>query len=136
MVKIKAKEYAFYKFIETKEKHSKMKDLWYAELGLQNYLKLEQITAFEAKTLFSYRTRSAKFSDNFRGSSGLSPCPLCLMHLDCQSLAFQCPVIRENVQIKEKYENIFNTSVTKDLVQTLLKIDRVRDEHMYKKSLL
>ena len=39
MVKIKAKEYAFYEFMETKEKHSKMKDLWYFDLCLQHYFK-------------------------------------------------------------------------------------------------
>ena len=136
LVKIKAKESAFYKFMEMKEKHSKMRDLWYADLGMQEYLKLETMSACEAKTVFSYRTRSAQYSDNYRGSpSGLSPCPLCLLHLDCQALAFQCSVIKENVEITEKYQHIFNSSVNNNLARILVKIENVREDFVNQKSL-
>ena len=94
LVKTKAKEFALYNFLEKKESHSKFKNLWYSDLEIQEYLKLETMSANEVKTVFSYRTRSALYSDNYRGSDGLSPCPLCLLHLDCQAMAFQCSVIR------------------------------------------
>ena len=122
LVKTKAKEYALNNFLEKKESHSKLKDLWYCDLELQDYLKLNTMSAEEAKTVFSYRTRSAQFSDNYRGSGGLSPCPLCLLHLDCQAMAFQCSVIRGETKIEEYYEKIFETSVSNTLAKTLVKI--------------
>ena len=61
-----------------KEKHSKLGDLWYADLSMQEYLKLETMSAFEAKTVFSYRTRSAQYSDNYRGSPVGCPPALCV----------------------------------------------------------
>ena len=94
LIKTKAKEFALYNFLEKKESHSKLKNLWYSDLEIQEYLKLETMSANEAKTVFSYRTRSALYSDNYRGSDGLSPCPLCLLHLDCHAMAFQFSVIR------------------------------------------
>ena len=135
LVKRKTKEFAFYKFLETKERHTKLDNLWYPELALQDYLKLETMTAFEAKTVFSYRTRGALYSDNYRGVGGLSPCHMCLLHLDCQALAFQCPVVRSVIQIGDRYEDTFNSSVCNSLAKTLVKIDRLRDEHRNQKAI-
>ena len=135
LVKRKTKEFAFYKFLETKESHTKLDNLWYPELALQDYLKLETMTAFEAKTVFSYRTRGALYSDNYSGVGGLSPCHMCLLHLDCQALAFQCPVVRSVIQIGDRYEDTFNSSVCNSLAKTLVKIDRLRDEHRNQKAI-
>ena len=93
------------------------------------------MSSFEAKTVFSYKTRSANYSENYRGADGLSPCPLCLLHLDCQPMAFQCPVIKDKMKITERYEKIFETSVSCQLAQTLVKIENVREQHMNKKTL-
>ena len=87
------------------------------------------MTAFEARTVFSYRTRGALYSDNYRGVGGLSPCHMCLLHFDCQALAFQCPTIKSEIQISDRYEDVFNSSVGYSLAKTLVKIDRLRDEH-------
>ena len=112
-----------------KESHSKMKDMWYTDLKMQKYLKLQTMSSFEAKTVFSYRTRSANYSENYLGADGLSPCPLCLLHLDCQPMAFQCPVI------KDKIEKMFDT-VSCQLALTLVKIENVREQHMKQKNLI
>ena len=135
-MKVKAKECAFQKCMEMKEKHYKLGYLWYADLSMQEYLKLETMSAFQAKTVFSYRTRSAQYSDNYRGSpSGLSPCPLCLLHLDCQALAFQCSVVKENVKITEKYQHVFNSSVNNNLAKILVNIENLRDEFKNQKRI-
>ena len=44
LVKKKAKEYAFHKFMMKKLKHSKLDDLFYSKLDMQNYLKSNQLT--------------------------------------------------------------------------------------------
>ena len=76
------------------------------------------------------------YSDNYPGAGGLSPCPLCLLHLDCQALAFQCTVIKNNVKITESYSKLFDTSVTSVMAKMLVKIDRVRDDFKNMKMLL
>ena len=118
----KSQKICLYSFLEKKESHSKFKNLWYSDLEIQEYLKLETMSANEAKTVFSYRTRSALYSDNYRGSDGLSPCPLCLLHLDCQAMAFQCPAIRGETKIEEYYGKKIKSSVSKSLTKTLVKI--------------
>ena len=77
LVKVKAKEFAFNKFMESKNNHSKMNNLWYNELKTQNYLVSNQFTPNQAQTIFSFRTRIANFQENFRGSGVHIPCLLC-----------------------------------------------------------
>ena len=74
-MRIKEKKYALYTFLEKQESHSKLDNLCYTELKLQAYL--ENMSATEAQTVFSYRTRMANFKENYRGPEGPKPCPLC-----------------------------------------------------------
>ena len=61
LVKIRSKEHALDYLSDMKSKHSKMENLDYLELKLQNLLFDGQITVQEAKNLFRFRTRVAKF---------------------------------------------------------------------------
>ena len=72
-VKKKAKQYAFYTFLEKKESHSKIENLFFTELKLQNYLNLENMNKIEAQTIFSYRTRMSNFGENYHGAIYLPP---------------------------------------------------------------
>ena len=85
--------------------------------------------------MFSYRTRMALYSNNFKGSSGVSTCPLCQLHLDIQSLCFQCPKIRENVKIVGKYENIFSIKFPISLAKTILEISHYRKRFLDERQL-
>ena len=134
-VKRKVREYAFYKFIEEKEEHSKLDDLFYTEFKLQAYLKLTNMSSFEAKLIFSYRTRSAAHKKNYRGKDGHSPCPMCLVHLDCQPLALQCPTIRENINIEGNYMDIFKDNINENITRTLMKISKFRDEFINSRNI-
>ena len=60
-VKKKAKEYAFYTFLEKQHSHSKLDNLSYSGLRLQKYLNLENMTNLEAQIVFSYRTRMSDY---------------------------------------------------------------------------
>ena len=51
-----------------KESHTRIDNLEYSELLMQNYLKDVKIKVKEAKSLFKFRTRMAKFWGNFKGA--------------------------------------------------------------------
>ena len=65
MVKVKSKEFAWKKFMGDKIDHSKLDNLWYSDLNIQNYLTASKFTAEEARMLFLFRTRMANFEENF-----------------------------------------------------------------------
>ena len=127
LVKRKANEYEFRRLMSLKQSHTKLDNLCYTKLEMQEYLKLEKIDKVGAQTLFRYRTRMAAFGENFRGKSGPVPCPLCGNHLDNQLMGFDnCQILRENVKIEGVYKTIFSKDVPSLVVKTLIKIDEER----------
>ena len=66
MVKKKNKEYALEYLHGLKAKHTKMDYLEYPELKLQSYLIDENIPVNEARNLYRYRTRCAKYKENMK----------------------------------------------------------------------
>ena len=69
LVKLKPMDYEYNRLLVAKQGHSKMDNLFYTKLEMQNYLKLENINADEARTFFRYRTRMAQCGENFRGQN-------------------------------------------------------------------
>ena len=113
-----------------KQTHSKLNNLCYTKLELQNYLKLEILNATEAQTLFRYRVRMANYGENFRGKANEILCPLCYTHLDSQKMCFEnCPVLRQNIKLSGSYHQIFNTAVPCEVIQTLSLIDKFSEEN-------
>ena len=122
--------------MEKKEKHSKLKDLFYTELKTQGYFTLMSLSAEQAQAVFSYRTRMASYSENYRSNNGHSLCPLCLTHLDSQVFSFSCPVMKGNVSMKGKKKSyIFNDKIDIELGNTLVQIDKNRQEYINSRSL-
>ena len=76
LVKMKAKKYALDYLQDLKASHSKMNNLVYTELKLQDYLKSE-IPVNDAKNLYQFRVRVANFSGNFKGRYQSLVCPFC-----------------------------------------------------------
>ena len=68
----------------------------------------------------------AQFSDNFKGQGPIDLCPLCGNHSDLQGMSFKCPVVLENIELNEEYENIFKTKVSKELADNLQAIENLR----------
>ena len=129
-VKKKAYEYKFKQLIRKKEKHTKLDNLWYPRLEMQNYLKLENLNNYQAQTLFRYRVRMAKFGENFRENKKSVLCPLCFNHLDSQKMGFEnCSVLKNNLKISGNYQFIFKSSVPTDTVESLVQIDKFRNEN-------
>ena len=103
----------------------------YSKLNMQKYLELENLNKNEAQTLFKYRTRMAKFGENFRRKNSFVICPLCHTHLDSQKMNYEnCPILQKNIKIPGEYENIFNTYVPKYVVQALMDIEKFREEFL------
>ena len=127
LVKIKAKVYCFFKLMKMKIKHTKMDNLFYSELRMQPYLKSNLFTAEQAKMIYSFRTRMSNFKENYRGSQGHSPCPLCFVHLDSQAMAFQCPTLKQEIKEKGNLDKIFSEKIPLDLVIKLTKILEYRE---------
>ena len=89
-VKIKAREYELRYMNTKKESLSKIRNIKHNIINLSNYLKLENMNASEAKAIFQFRSRMAKFSGNYKGNSPIKICPLCSSHPDTQEWSFQC----------------------------------------------
>ena len=113
--------------------HSKMDSLWSPNLNMQDYLKSNKYTTKEVRTLFSFRTRMAKFGENFKNGSLQVPCPLCHIQLDSQALAFQCPTVKKEVQIIGKYDDLFKDQIPKETLVNIINFrTKYLDERMIK----
>jgi hypothetical protein len=53
-------------------------------------------------------------------------CPLCQLHFDTQALAFQCPKLRAEINVKRNYDEIFKSDISKELAKTLTEILKFR----------
>ena len=75
-------KYALNYLLGLKISHSKMDNLVYSELKLQNYLKSGELPVHEANNLFRFRVRVAPFKENFKEKyKQNSPiCPFCLLY--------------------------------------------------------
>ena len=110
-----------------KENMSKIQTIYHKELKLSNYLELEDINTQEAKAVFQYRSRMANFSGNYRGSNPIKSCPLCFSHPDTQKWSFQCSVIKKNIQIEGKYDDIIEGNIDKSNAKTVNSILKFRE---------
>ena len=128
LVKTKAKEYTLNYLLDLKEKHSKMEKLQYTELKLQTYLKTDEIPVSEAKNLYRFRTRCAKFKENMKNGYQSTPCPFCLVQPDNQTHSVQCTVVKSRVKIDGNYEDIFKEKIPSNISKTLLNISKLREE--------
>ena len=100
LVKTKSKAFALKLLREKQEKHSKMRDLFYEDLVLQDYFKIEGISTKQVQNIFKWRVRMAPLGENFRGNEQFKICPLCFSHLDNQSLIFQCEALKKKMKIE------------------------------------
>ena len=125
---MKAQAYELYKC--NIMKGSKMEKTLHARLEMQTYLKLKDISPEDAKLVFAYRTRMAKFSENFCGPHGPKMCLLCHTHLDNQQMVFNCPVIKPKLDEKGKYGDEFRSEIPSETIKNLKIITMLREENM------
>ena len=115
LVKLKSKQVAFQSLLKEKETKSKIKNIKYQSLKIQNYLMSNQISLRQKKLIFKLRTRMVATSDNF----GLKiPCKVCFLGednishvLDCILLKLEIPEILSNVN--RGPNDVFDTDMSK-----------------------
>ena len=130
LVKKKSKDYAWKKFMRKKLTHSKMDDLWYSDLKIQAYLESDKFSVEQVRTIFRFRTRMAKFGENFQNGGGHVQCPLCHNHFDSQALSFQCPQVKAGVEMTGIYQEIFRDEIPLNLVISLEKMMQYREKYL------
>ena len=57
------------------------------------------------------------------------PCPLCLVHPDTQPHSLQCTEVQAKIQVKGKYQDIFDEDIPSEISKTLLKISKLREDY-------
>ena len=132
LVKKQIREWAFQGLLLKKQGHSKMMNLEYTTLEMQNYLKDHDITVTQAKMIFKYRTRMENFSDNFRGGKPTKPCPVCKECEDTQIHSFKCRILEENIKIEGRLLDIFKPKVEQKVAKTIEKIVKIRENYLEK----
>ena len=117
LVKKKTKEFAFKLLQEKKHSHTKMENINYEDLKIQTYFTRQDIRTEQKKILFKFRTRMARFGQNYRGGKEKIVCPLCDSHIDNQDLSYICPVIRKEVKIRGSSSDIYCQEINKNTVE-------------------
>ena len=131
VVKEKARSYAFYNLLERKSAHSKLNDLSYYELRMQDYLTDQKISVRQARIIFKTRTRMTKYWSNYKGMNMSKFCPICRndRYIDNQQHSFECKVIKMNIQIENEYAQVFG-KIDENLAKTLENIEIFREEFL------
>ena len=121
LVKKKARDFEFQRFVDIKEKRckSKMKNLLYTSLKMQDYLHLENINPSQAKAIFKFCVRIAPFGENFRGGQQTVVCPLCKLHPDGQEESFSCVKVKQIIEVRGNYKEIFGWKFSPELIKTV-----------------
>ena len=130
LVKTKAKQYALNLLIDKQKKHSKMKNLSYTELAMQEYFKIEGISTKQAQNVFKWRVRMAPLGENFRGNEKLKMCPLCLSHPDNQTMIFKCESLKNRMKMECEFEDLYSNNITLKTAITITKIEELRENIM------
>ena len=128
LVKQRAKQFTLEILLEKKEKHSKMVNLNYAELKIQEYFLKEDLDNNQKKTIFKLRTRMENFGENFRCGKAHVICPLCGLHRDSQDLCLICPIIRQEIRSDGNISEIYGNEIQNDIIHTVIKVLEKRRE--------
>ena len=106
-----------------------MKNLFYPEFKMQDYLLLKDMNTSQAKAMFNFRVRMAPFRENFRGGQATVICPLCKGHPNSQAEGFGCPAVKKVIDVKGQYDQIFGRKFSSDLVKTVQNIYNFREDY-------
>ena len=126
-IKDRCRKRAFLNLLSAQTNHSKMSSIKYDTFKLQSYFSDGSI---DARTLFLYRTRMIRVSNNYKGTYGENPCcPLCSSEIDNQEHLLTCSEIHE-VPEDVNYDDIFsnNTSAMKITLDALKSAFDTREE--------
>ena len=99
LVKTKIKEFTLDLLNDRKFKHTKMDNLVFTELTIQDYLVSEKLSVEQKRIIFLFRTRMADYSENYRGQGPQKPCQICKFHVDSQTHSVNCAAAMKNIRL-------------------------------------
>ena len=114
LVKCKGMEFALDQLNTEKFKHSKMENLVYTDLQVQDYLLSTEITTEQKRNLFLFRTRMANNLENFRNGDMAQPCKMCHLFRDSQSHGVNCYETMKYVKIKGNLQEIYTNNISRE----------------------
>ena len=126
----KIEEEAFIDLLKRKEKHKKMENVQHTTFEMQNYLKQNQITPKQARTIFKFRTRMENFSENFKARKPTKQCQVCNESKDMQSHSLKCIGILEIIRIRGNIDEIFNKTISSNMARVLENMIRFREHYV------
>ena len=126
MVKKKAQEYALSRLNQKKDSHSKMGNVSYGELKMQEYFKQPGANINELRDTFKFRDKMLEFGQYYRGSAVFVSCPLCSTHIDEQDMLFQCPVMKSEVELHIDLNKIYTDNVDSKAIKEVSKVMNMR----------
>ena len=129
-VKRKAKELTLEMLQKKQNTHSKMSQLFYTELKLQEYFRIPGIKTKDMLNLFKWRVRMVYLGENFRGNKEHVLCPLCGNHLDNQPTFLQCEEIKKELKDEIKIEDIYVQNINLETPKNLMKIEEIRNKKL------
>ena len=113
------------KYLNNKKfEKTKLKDLCYEDLKMQEYLKSSDLKISERKLLFQLRTRMIDVKENFKHAYPDHVCPLCGCENDSQQHLLYCTAISTDstfmIDPNVRYSDIFSNDVRKQGLITRL----------------
>ena len=109
VLKIAVKRKAFEELLKRKESHSKMINLEYKSLNMQNYLKSsnENLTQRDAQDIFLLRTRMFDVKSNYKNKYEVLLCEACEENEETQEHFYKCEALESKwkVEFKEIWKN-------------------------------
>ena len=113
LVKDRIAKTAFTYLQNLQSSHSKVRNIVYEKLEMQNYIKSDVLSTEEKQLLFALRTATINVRANFRGAHSTTDCNLCLNNvpqtsshlLDCTTILRESEKIRNNDRVQ--LEHVF-----------------------------
>ena len=126
-VKQKIREASLQYLLNISKEHSKMNNLKYNKLAMQEYFYSTSFRKNESQLLFKYRTQMTKFAANFPNGLSSLTCPLCKIEstINCEKMIILIPSI-----IDTKFMNIYSKDINimKDGMQVMTEILDLRKQ--------
>ena len=129
LVKQQMKKYEFRRLLTEKELKSKMENLSYSEFKRQEYLNLGKMNKSQAIVVFKFRLRMSPFGENFKAGQQTTSCPFCHSHVDSQEESFNCSKMKELVNIRGRFSDVFRENQPVELVKSLFDVFHFREEY-------
>ena len=129
-IKERCKNYALSKFQNLQKNHSKMRNLVYSDLNIQNYFQRKDISLKQKQMIFRSRTYTEKYKNNFKNKYEDLACIICRKHIDDQESVFmECNEFSKQLDDDDNdlnYKDIFTNNIPLNLIKKLTRINKVR----------